>query len=144
MSKQIKLCCFLFSIALNHSITDALFFHLLKLDDSVEYRFANFAYFRFCGVNQSAGRFICKVRFMIFQCYECAFIQTYIYTDVHDESVYRCICTSVYRRIQDRDILRKSRVNKPRIFVRESLSDNIFYCLFISKNLTTKTKMISK
>ena len=32
MSKQIKLWCFLFSIALNHSITEVEFFHWLKLD----------------------------------------------------------------------------------------------------------------
>ena len=43
MSKQIKLWCCLFSMALNHSITDVVFFHWLNLDvlailafDSVE------------------------------------------------------------------------------------------------------------
>ena len=58
MSKQIKLRCCLFSMALNHSITDAVFFHWLNLDalailplDSVEDFFADLAYLGFGGFN---------------------------------------------------------------------------------------------
>ena len=58
MSKPIKLWCCLFSIALNHSITGAVFFHWLNLDasssdfavDSMEDFFAGCAYLRLSGV----------------------------------------------------------------------------------------------
>ena len=80
MSKQMKLNCCLFSIDLNQLITALVFFHWLRLFfrdcavDAVEDVFADFAYLRLRGVDESAGRFVCEVRLVILKCYECVLV----------------------------------------------------------------------
>lgn len=42
--------------------------------DAVEDLFADLAYLGLRGVDESAGRFVCKVRLVILKCYECVFV----------------------------------------------------------------------
>ena len=92
MSKQIKLNCCLFSIALNQLITAVVFFHWLRLCffrdcavDAVEDFFADFAYLGLRGVDESAGRLVCEVRLVILKCYECFFVGCSVHSVVDSQ-----------------------------------------------------------
>ena len=72
MSKQMKLRRCLLLIDLNQSITAAVFFHCCKLCffrdcavDAVEDLFPDFSYLGLRGVDESAGRFVCEVCFVV-------------------------------------------------------------------------------
>ena len=92
MSKQIKLRCCLFFMDLNHSIAEAVLFHWFELCcshdfavDSVEDSFADLAYLRFGGLDQSAGWFVGEVRFVAFEGYECFFVSCLAYPVVYTQ-----------------------------------------------------------
>ena len=42
--------------------------------DEVEDLFADFAYLGLLRVDESAGRFVCEVWFVVLKCYECVFV----------------------------------------------------------------------
>ena len=86
----------MFSIDLNQLIYGCGVFPLVKVAffrdcavDAVEDLFADFAYLGLRRVDESAGRFVCEVWFVVLKCYECVFVGCSVHSIV--DSIFR-IC----------------------------------------------------